>query len=1520
MATTTTPTAAQKAALLSQFSRVTNVSELNRLQSQAQTMKVTVPTSTLNAARANIAATDRTAKAAADKARADKLAAEQAAARAATEAAAKKRMEDAARAQQEDAARRAAEKAAADKAAAEKAAAEKAAAEKAAAERAAAEQKARETAERIAAEKAAAEQKAEQARQEAARLAAEKAAAAEQARAERQRIAAEQAAAEKAAAEKAAQERAAAAAKAREEADARAAVAKQKATTEYTNWMRNPGSEANISRLMAMARQDGIEIPQDVIDAGRKQVAGEKLGEKYQQDLGAAKTQEQYDAVLQRAQAEGAIINPGYTEAAQRRIVGEAEFQKQKEAEKTRSAAQASWVQQVNTAADQGNVGQVQSLIEQAKSAGQWNLNDAVSDGFVRAAQTIVNTEQGKKTAAAQSEWVKQAAAAQTPDEAKSIIDQAKAAGQWNLNDAMSDGFVQSAQRIVDQAAEQQRSTAQQGWVDQVNAAKTSDEARSLIQQARAAGQWNINDAMSEGFVQAAQGRVEANLRREQQNQQQIDYELRLKDQAAASQSENAKFAAGLAKPTGFVNKFTPNGTEIQGRPDNPATPEDESGWYVPTADGLQRVDSDGKLSGPAIPDYNEFNQMADTQRQETQAFEQQQREQTRALAASTLANTVKDFEAALPSIDDFRKTGASILRGPDSSEYFITPPNLKTGEPSRWVKLPAADLARGVTDLATGKNVNLSEFDKQWKTIENQNNEVYQAERLAQIEAQRRANEGPGFKDFFKTLAIMAIAAVALPYISKGISAISNAFSGAGAAGAAGATGEAAAVTASNMASAGASTAEISAALQAQGLNSAAASAAANAATGITTGTVSSSGLLASSGISADMIALANSTLDPIAALNAAAGWTSVDVAYLASIGAPASLITKAQATNVAMGFDPYGLTELSAAETAALESNIDPDLINRFQDPNAALEAGRAGGQGSGTYFDAQGRLVVGDAATAVDATAGLAGPAGSNAAFEAALANAGAAAPVAPGAVASSVINPVTGLLETVIPGVGTSPVASVVLSAPAAAAAGTAATTAAGALSPSVLAALGGGAAVLGGLAGGGGAAAGTAGATAGATAPAATTPVVQPAPGGGTVTTYPDGSTLTQAPNGAVTDGGGTAAGTATTTPPAAAPGGTTAGTSATAPVAPPGMIETVVPGTGSTPVASVTLTPAPVVPPAVVAPGLTPGEMLGGGLAIGGVAGGTAGGVVGGTATTTPVVQPAPGGGTVTTYPDGSTLTQDAAGTVVDGGGTAAGTTVTNNPVTGMTETVTPGTGTSPVANVTLTPTPGPAVPGTTTGTAGTGAGVVAGGAAAGSILGGSTAVPPPAPVAPTPPPDGLPPVQDAVATPNPNYTNPPPPSVPEALGDLAGATVDAATGMSASDLAKIAAGWVVINGILTPPVPEGRAPYGPIDPTVFGTVGKVNLPGTNPGFFTNVPAQYQTTSPVQSKFYWGQHPYQTGARFSPEQYRQVPAPAVPFGLQQMYTPESQSISTLLAGVRDASGQAPFNIPQAPRV
>jgi hypothetical protein len=170
--------------------------------------------------------------------------------------------------------------------------------------------------------------------------------------------------------------------------------------------------------------------------------------------------------------------------------------------------------------------------------------------------------------------------------------------------------------------------------------------------------------------------------------------------------------------------------------------------------------------------------------------------------------------------------------------------------------------------------------------------------------------------------------------------------------------------------------------------------------------------------------------------------------------------------------------------------------------------------------------------------------------------------------------------------------------------------------------------------------------------------------------------------------------------------------------------------------------------------------------------------------------------------------------------------------------------------------------------------------------------------------------------VTDAVATPNPNYTNPPVPSLPEAIVDYGKAVVG---GLSAADLAKIAAGWVIINGVLTPPTPAKRE-YGPIAPLDWSAGVPINTSGLNPGYITNVPRQYAPQG-VRSQFYYGQKPYQPGTTFDPALYRSAPAaPAQPFGLQQMYNPQTQTIQNLLQGVAQASATAPYNIPQAPRV
>jgi hypothetical protein len=104
-----------------------------------------------------------------------------------------------------------------------------------------------------------------------------------------------------------------------------------------------------------------------------------------------------------------------------------------------------------------------------------------------------------------------------------------------------------------------------------------------------------------------------------------------------------------------------------------------------------------------------------------------------------------------------------------------------------------------------------------------------------------------------------------------------------------------------------------------------------------------------------------------------------------------------------------------------------------------------------------------------------------------------------------------------------------------------------------------------------------------------------------------------------------------------------------------------------------------------------------------------------------------------------------------------------------------------------------------------------------------------------------------------------------------------------------------------------TPPVgQEPAAPrgYGPITPLEFGDVGRIYNPGLNPGFVQPTPF-YRTSSPVQSKFYWGQHPYQPGPTFDQTLYNTVPgAPQQPFGLQHMYTPTdlNQYLNQFTAG------------------
>jgi len=90
----------------------------------------------------------------------------------------------------------------------------------------------------------------------------------------------------------------------------------------------------------------------------------------------------------------------------------------------------------------------------------------------------------------------------------------------------------------------------------------------------------------------------------------------------------------------------------------------------------------------------------------------------------------------------------------------------------------------------------------------------------------------------------------------------------------------------------------------------------------------------------------------------------------------------------------------------------------------------------------------------------------------------------------------------------------------------------------------------------------------------------------------------------------------------------------------------------------------------------------------------------------------------------------------------------------------------------------------------------------------------------------------------------------------------------------------------VVVPGTKT----DGGGPSVPsIAVPSTGNLPTLQIPtGLNPGFMAPTPF-YQTTSPVQSQYYWGSHDYQAGPTFDAQAYNTVAAaPKTPWGLQEM--------------------------------
>ena len=1221
-------------------------------------------------------------------------------------------------------------------------------------------------------------------------------------------------------------------------------------------------TQAGLDDVLARAQAAGKQVDFDSVNFAKNNIqnnAQEQLNAPFYNQLKSATSQDEIDQIRQEAKAAGAVVDDIYFDGARDRLKQEA------------------YLKIPDSVAPVAPVAPTTTSTSEPVAPTTTSTSEPVAPTTTATSGPVAPTP-----IAAGGEAYSQA-------QLDATIAQARAAGV-----TLSPAFIQQAQGKIDAAAKsaaqaQQLALDRQFRTQLINANQggniTQAQLDKITSDAKAAGavlDTNVVKLASDSIARSAEAAQQAQVRDQQQAEKQATTAAATATKQADLEALYKNYEANLPDPALYPKGTTiyeTGGISYSLTPKNNATGEPGQ-WIRTDANSLNTNLTTGKTFGQtvfneqlkAVNDTND--KVAADQRAAAVAEQKAQTAANAQEAALAQAKTVQEFESKLP--DPSTLPNGATRYGPGGAarnEYYLTPANVATGEPGHWIKM---DSNMNYTDMKTGENFGQTGYNKQITSIQAANETVYAEQRRQAYQDQIDSNGLSGFlhSDFGKLFLVAAVGSLLLPLL------------GTAAAGA----GEIAS-TAASMAEAGASATEIASTLEATGVSAEVAATAAQGATGMASGAVDAAAILADSSITPELLTAANATADPIAALNAGAGWTASDAAYLESIGASDALIETATMNNAAnFGVDATGTTPLTAEQTTQVlqDAGIDPtkvqptsgtgtsaleapttpapngvDVTNMTQEQldqtlyqnNPYLETGPGTDYAGPVEPGQTPRIALTNMAVPdvpVDVVPDAVDPwsAGGTSNLP----------PVPEGASSISQVTPVEvgGTAGAVAPTVEagtaagtTSAVAPVIEAAPAytpltvggeiltpAQVAGAADALTVGSLGP-----IAAGAAALLGIAGAGGASA---------------VPLT-------TATTVPAGTTVT-APSGA----------SVTVTQPTTVPAGTT--------VTVPVTTQPVVPPT------QVTATQLPTVESPVTAPGGTGTQPV----ATQPVAPTTT------TVTTTPTTVPA---GTTVTAPSGAETTVTTSTTV------PAGTTVTIP------------------TEVAVAGAAGAGAAGGGAGTAGAGTGTVPGAVAPPVTTTPVTTTPtlppvqvatptpvPPRPVIPPPPPPTTPgpPVVDATPTPV-NNTAPPADVVTEQ------AAVD--RGFDPATIAKWVAAGLIAKTLLTPAAPATRKPYGPIPPTNWGTTGNLVNPGLNPGFMVNPPQFYNTTSPVQSQYNWGQHPYQPGATFDPLLYNNVAgATPTPWGLQQMYNPQSQTINSLLQGVSQASAVAPYNIPQAPKV
>jgi hypothetical protein len=1212
------------------------------------------------------------------------------------------------------------------------------------------------------------------------------------------------------------------------------------------------------------------------------------LNKKFNDQIQAAKTTTELTQLQAQARTAGATVDPTVVSRASEQI---AQTQVAERAAQAQAAQQRQQAQDAKLAAEQQAAAQLRAQQAAEKAAADKVAADAAAvkaqqDAQAQAAQAAkdaADTQAAAEKAAAQPvvpvvpvvptkplvtsmDFQNALATVKTQGELDALVAQAKAAGK-PINQGYIDQTtiaVKQRQATVDKQLAQSKS--------QFETAQKAGGTFGKLSFDTSINQQDLDPAVMNSFG-ADINRVTQNGKIAMQMSDPTAPGYVAPSQLAAWMKSGDTYRADLQKTLDQVAKLPEpgagdynrviNGFDLTAIPDDPTTKDvNESGYYIQTPEGIQKVGSDAKVSGPVVPDFDTLNKNRLTITNNISDYQQQQEADKTAAQVASRNATLAEFESKLP--DPTSLPNGAVRYAPGGVEYNLTPKNLATGEPGRWIKM---DENMVNTDLTTGKTFNSTEYNKQLRTIEDSNNVVLAQQRAAQAEADRTKNDFT-WEDLRNIAGIVGVAAL-------GVAAFNAIGSGALA--------TEAASTAGGMAAEGATAGEITSTLTAGGVAPEAAVSIANTATGITTGTIDAGALASSGGFTPEVLSAAGSSANPIAsvtqslyelnALETAELLKNIDPAMISSlapttsgtVGGTASSIFSGSSlnpiTNVLTNIgvtNPIVSGALTGVGTGAVINTLTGQPITSDSLLLSALGGGVAGGIGS-VLPDLGGGMLgsaLAGAATNVGATAVVSAVTGqpitlSNLATAALIGGTvGAGIQVATDGAGNTTYQYDDGSSMTVNR-VGT-PVAV---------------TDSAGAQVP--VAAVDSRTGELKQLAPVEDAVARTPEQIA-----AQTQPVVPGTVDVGNMTQeqlnqalsqnnpYLTTSDATQVAgpytpeqeaqyNRLIAEGrtpaeatdqieSGTETGPAIPVSISGAAGTAEAPSYAISNQMTPGSqlaTQTQIDSGQATYNSAanaweVTPAPAPVAPPVIAPPPLT---------------------VIGGPYV--PYVPPPdPGQLPPASTPDGSggvpQLPPDPGQQLPGGSGPQP-----DVPVT-LVET----TPVAPVPTQPELPAPGP-----------------------------ETEPNPPAPELPAPAPQPAPQPAPAPAPEQP--TQPVEPVYPPVYVP----PVDTATPVTRS--------------------------YGPITPLDWGRGVPLDMSGLNPGYITNVPRYYNNPSPVAAQYYWGQRPYQTGTEFDPVLYNTLPvAPPTPFGLQQMYDPTTQTITNLLRGVGQASQVAPYNIPQAPRV